>query len=1413
MTERHECAGPAHAAPPAYFEQIRRRAVERWDQLEADPELAGPWHQLFKQVQSPRHILSELLQNADDARASEARVSIENDRFVFEHDGEDFVESHFASICRFGYSNKRALHTIGFRGIGFKSTFSLGDRVELYTPSLAVAFDRVRFTEPRWLDARNLTEKTTRIEVAIASSLVRQEVEKNLNQWLRSPLSLLFFKNIRKLRVGDSSVHWDSLGSGPIAGSEWMALNENADAPSLHVRSSEEVFPAEALDEIRKERMLSGEEESDFPPCRVEIVLGAPGRLYVVLPTGVETALPFACNAPFIQDPARLKIKDPETSPTNQWLLKRAGELAASAMLGWLEQTQTGPRDRADAYGLLPDVDRDAGTLEGACGAIVELAFESAVGDRAIVLTEGGDLVPPQGALAIPQAVFEIWPLEQAMPLLDDEARAPLCSHVSQASRAKLINWGWIEEFSKTDLLERLRENHLPRPTPWRRLLNLWSYIAPEVTSWQCHDPEELRIVPVQGQEVLYSASEVVRLGEKKLLQSDEDWEFLSRHLLVLNQNWTRFIAEQRRDGGDKGDDARAAEAARAVLEELELDETSDVNTVVEQVAEDFFNTDQPRLTECIQLAQIAAKLNVTVASAFRYVGADRRLRPGSGVFFDEDGSLESLLPEAVQSSRLLHPDYVAQFRSCSREEWLRWVKSGRSGLQTFAALERTRTAIYGRQRAIAAAEARGLSGPLYYPYVTHQFVIEDWDFPAAYWRHWQELSDTDPAIWAKVAQKILDQREGYHGREAAARLLQVATTGSTRSVTSEPLLACWILKLREKPCLPDTRGGLQLPGDLLRRTPETEALLDVEPFVHGLLDREATRPLLDLLGVRSTPTSPERLLNRLRALTRAERAPVQEVEKWYRRLDQMLDGCSTTDAQAIKDAFRNEKLILTDDGSWATSGSVFLVADEEDVPGAAIIRASVLDLSLWRRIGVADQPSADLALQWLSSLPSGKALAPDDARRVRTLLARYPTRIWEECSHWVNMVGEWVPTHDLTYGLSMQSLFTYGHLHDWVKQQTADLRALMAETVGSGAFSALPSLAEAIDERFHHAAPSAGQGQRLEWLEAFGTQLSRIELPDDDETERVREAAAQIARTRWVSTSSLELIPYLNGVPAGTARRADVLWRDAQLFVSSIPRARLAKRVPEEIGKSLSQDIRAALAYAFEREPGEIKAYLEENFPLGPERDLPTSAGPSAPATEEEPAEEADPTAPDDSLAAVSDLPGDHIEADTDECPAADQEAEAVDSQYGAPETDSGDPEPVARPKAPPQPPRPSVMERFARALGYRPDGPDRFFHADGSWICRADGSRFPWERRSAGGEVLMRYFAKEHCLEREPLQIEADLWGLLDQKPDAYAFVLVDMDGRPVETTGTRLRALRDDGQMTIHPATYRLVYDLDQ
>ena len=187
--------------PPTCFESIRQKAQQRWDQLVGDPDPAGPWRKLFSQVQSPRHVLSELLQNADDAGATEASADIRDGEFIFSHNGEDFTENQFELLCRFGFSNKRTIHTIGFRGVGFKSTFSLGDEVRITTPTLRVSFHRKRFTEPSWIDSLTTTDGRTEVSVRIQDSGRLKELKKNLLEWVHSPTSLLFFENIRRLRV------------------------------------------------------------------------------------------------------------------------------------------------------------------------------------------------------------------------------------------------------------------------------------------------------------------------------------------------------------------------------------------------------------------------------------------------------------------------------------------------------------------------------------------------------------------------------------------------------------------------------------------------------------------------------------------------------------------------------------------------------------------------------------------------------------------------------------------------------------------------------------------------------------------------------------------------------------------------------------------------------------------------------------------------------------------------------------------------------------------------------------------------------------------------------------------------------------------------------------------------------------
>ncbi len=107
-----------------------------------------------------------------------------------------------------------------------------------------------------------------------------------------------------------------------------------------------------------------------------------------------------------------------------------------------------------------------------------------------------------------------------------------------------------------------------------------------------------------------------------------------------------------------------------------------------------------------------------------------------------------------------------------------------------------------------------------------------------------------------------------------------------------------------------------------------------------------------------------------------------------------------------------------------------------------------------------------------------------------------------------------------------------------------------------------------------------------------------------------------------------------------------------------------------------------------------------------------------------------------------------------------------------------------------------------------------DRFYHNDGSWIQKAmSNSAFPWERYSTEGELQRCYWTKEHCIYSQPLQLSAELWNLCGKHPDKYSLVIIDREGNPLELTGNRLQKLINDGLLTLHPATYRLILDTEK
>lgn len=95
-----------------------RRSLERIIQLYTDKS----------------HFVYELLQNAEDAGATEIRFAQYSDRLEVMHDGKSFTTENLQGLCDIGQSDKvNDLNQIGEFGVGFKSVFGICETVRLYS--------------------------------------------------------------------------------------------------------------------------------------------------------------------------------------------------------------------------------------------------------------------------------------------------------------------------------------------------------------------------------------------------------------------------------------------------------------------------------------------------------------------------------------------------------------------------------------------------------------------------------------------------------------------------------------------------------------------------------------------------------------------------------------------------------------------------------------------------------------------------------------------------------------------------------------------------------------------------------------------------------------------------------------------------------------------------------------------------------------------------------------------------------------------------------------------------------------------------------------------------------------------------------------------------------------------------------
>ncbi len=186
----------------ADYEKIREENIARygWDTAVLD---------LLGQLYSERtHFIFELIQNAEDAEATELAFELFGDRLEVRHNGRPFTEADVRGVCGVGQSGKAAdLTAIGKFGIGFKSVYaytrtpriySAGEHfaIESYVRPFAVAPMPLSSAETLFVfpfDHDSVPAATAVREIAAALTALR-------------PVVLLFLRNIGRLRVRGAGV-------------------------------------------------------------------------------------------------------------------------------------------------------------------------------------------------------------------------------------------------------------------------------------------------------------------------------------------------------------------------------------------------------------------------------------------------------------------------------------------------------------------------------------------------------------------------------------------------------------------------------------------------------------------------------------------------------------------------------------------------------------------------------------------------------------------------------------------------------------------------------------------------------------------------------------------------------------------------------------------------------------------------------------------------------------------------------------------------------------------------------------------------------------------------------------------------------------------------------------------------------
>ncbi|MGF6329843.1 hypothetical protein ABH909_002721 [Pseudomonas sp. BS3782 TE3695] len=256
----------------------------------------------------------ELLQNADDAKATSFLVKKIHGYLIVANNGNPFTVSDFESICRSASSTKSRGSSIGYRGIGFKSVVGLAEVVHIISDGLETTFSRdltaravpqasrvplIRI--PHELDSATRQAIIPEVEVLRKQGYVTFFVFGDFtasaidNEFLSfDATSLLFLRNIQKLSLVAGAVESYVVGREEWGGAvRLVQISSEREVSNWIVVGNQEGSVAFYQDSVSE--VIERLPESD-------------AVVHAFLPTNESTGLGVKLNSDISTDPSRTRI-------------------------------------------------------------------------------------------------------------------------------------------------------------------------------------------------------------------------------------------------------------------------------------------------------------------------------------------------------------------------------------------------------------------------------------------------------------------------------------------------------------------------------------------------------------------------------------------------------------------------------------------------------------------------------------------------------------------------------------------------------------------------------------------------------------------------------------------------------------------------------------------------------------------------------------------------------------------------------------------------------------------------------------------------------------------------------------------------------------------------------------------------